>query len=90
MCCTTTGKTRVLEIKDPIQFKIGDGGPLTPIAGANEYPNPDIEYDRYMIMRNGAGYLVKNDSYAKLGDGGWKLLGLDVFNPGEVFTMIFF
>lgn len=95
-----TPKETNYQVKDPIYFKIGDGGTDTPVAGATSYRNTNsdlIDWD-YWVERRGVGTLVDNASLAykditKVAtdpDYGFDLaLAGDEFNDGETFIIHF-
>lgn len=83
--------TDVVTIFDPIQWKIGDGGPTTPVANTNVYADPllnGLGDTDYLVFRNNYGYLFPNRHYYNnvLG-GGFTLDAGDVFNDQEEFTI---
>lgn len=82
MCCCCQ--------KEPIQFAIGDGRVLTPVEGANVYNNTDIKYSKYLILRNGKGYMFEDSDYTRLCAGGIQLIGSDFFDADEKFTFTFY
>ncbi len=96
---TAEPKVDLTTVFDPIRFKIGDGGPNTPIAGTGVYQNDlliGLNANEYIIHRNNYGELHPGIHY-QIGldidgvpDGSWELLQVgDVFNgdPGEEFTI---
>lgn len=53
-------------IFDAIRFKIGDGGGLTPAAGASDYTNPaliGVSINDLLVHKNGYGYLLPGTQY---------------------------
>lgn len=85
-------KVDVVTVFDPIQFKIGDGGPYTPAADSNSYTNPILENlvaADYLIHRNNYGFLFDQVHYevTDSATGTWGLLTTDVFGDGEEFTI---
>lgn len=79
-------------IFDPIRFKIGDGGPLTPAANSSTYTNAPILTGLlakdFVIHRNNYGDLHPDIHYIiDSGTGSWALIAPDVFNEGEEFTI---
>lgn len=83
---------------DPIRFKIGDAGLLTPNAGDNTYYNPLLNYLGdldYTIFRNNYGYLFPNVHYTTFQfdpsgpstPGGFTLVAPDNFADQEEFTI---
>jgi hypothetical protein len=82
----------------PIQFKIGDGGLLTPNAGDTAYFNPLLNYlgdADYTVFRNNYGFLIPLTHYTTFQfdpsgpstPGGFALNAPDNFGPGEEFTI---
>lgn len=84
-------KTDIVNIFDPIRFKIGDGGDNTPIAGTNTYYNSlliGLEDNEYEIFRNKYGYLFPTLHYTINSDAGtWTLVVPDNFNDAEEFVI---
>lgn len=82
-------KENIVVIFDPIQFKIGDGGTYTPLAGDSTYLNPIlIGVEKYLIHRNNYGFLFEVQHYTKdTGAGSWDLIVDDVFGDDEEFTI---
>lgn len=81
--------TDIVEVFDPIRFKIGDGNPLTPVANSNVYADPALNGlgdDEYFVFRNNYGYLFPGQHYHNnVIGGGFTLDGSDVFNDQEEF-----
>lgn len=74
----------VVTIFDDIKFKIGDGQPLTPIAGAFSYINPvlaDLAIDDLKVWRNGTFYYPNQYAYDSSGE--IDLIYPDVFSDTE-------
>lgn len=86
MCCCNNCNTT----QDPIQFIIGDGKPGTPTNGTNIYSNATIKFLKYLISKNGYGYLIEDVNYERLSSGGFKLLGTNIFITDECFTITFY
>lgn len=80
--------TRCTEVKEPIQFIIGDNGPNTPAVNASSYINKDLKFDRYLIHRNNKGFLHEDVHFTRRGDGGFDLIPSDEFGSQEEFTLI--
>jgi hypothetical protein len=85
MCNCCCGK-----IPEPIQFAVGDNEELTPSAGSNTYKNKEMKYLKYLVFRNGEGYLHETIDYIRLPQGGFQLAGTDVFDALEKFTITFY
>lgn len=83
-------KTDVVNLFDPIQFKIGDGGEFTPVADTTTYINAILEgVQKYMILRNNYGFLFLDTHYTRdVNAGAWDLIPDDKFNDGDEFTII--
>jgi hypothetical protein len=83
--------TEIVTVFEPIQFKIGDGNPLTPAANSNVYANPILNGlgdNEYLVFRNNYGYLFPNlHYYNNVVGGGFTLDGADVFWDQEEFTI---
>lgn len=81
----------LVEIFDPIMFKIGDGNPLTPAAGTDTYTDPSLiglADNEFLVHRNNYGYLVPVLHYANTPvTGGFQLLNGDLFNNEEEFMV---
>lgn len=75
-------------ITDSIQFIIGDDGPFTPLEGTNKCPISELKYTRYLLYRNGFGFMMETIHYNRLPLGGFSLIGMDEFIDGEMFTII--
>lgn len=59
-------KDEVVTIFDPIRFRIGDGGTLTPVEGTDSYTNSlliGMTTDDFTIYRNGYGFLYPGIHY---------------------------
>lgn len=85
-------KTDLVEIFDPIRFKIGDGGDNTPLADTSVYSNPllvGLTENQYIIHRANYGPLFPGIHYEIDSDAGtWTLSQVgDVFGDGEEFTI---
>ncbi|HYD92581.1 MAG TPA: hypothetical protein VEA37_13975 [Flavobacterium sp.] len=84
-------KVEVVTVFDPIRFKIGDGGDLTPAAGTISYTDPVLEGlgdDDYEIHRNNYGILFPNVHYTTDSVlGRWSLIPADQFGENEEFTI---
>jgi hypothetical protein len=87
----------VVTVFDPIRFKIGDGGALTPAIGTDIYSNPllgGLGPDDYIILRKFVGALYPGGDVTYLQDvnghytGEWRLAAPDQFGDQEEFTMI--
>lgn len=76
---------------DPIFFKIGDGGTLTPAADSQTYTNPvleDLLHTDYEVYRNNYGILFHGLHYTvDSAAGSFSLMGDDRFNDGEEFIV---
>lgn len=85
-------KEDVVTVFDPIQFKIGDGGPNTPAANDDTYQNDlliGLGDDDYMVHRANYGFLIPGTHYStNSGTGSWQLTSPDVMNDQEEFTII--
>jgi len=83
--------TEIVKFLDPIQFKIGDGGTLTPVAGTIRYTNTlldNVPKDRIEIFRNEYGVLFPDLHYTKVTtDDFFELIAPDQFGPEEEFTV---
>lgn len=63
---TAEPKIDVVTIFDPIRFKIGDGEPLTPAAGTNEYTNPiliGLDENDFVVLRREIGPMYPGIAY---------------------------
>lgn len=76
------------KLKEPIQFKIGCED--SPENNTDIYVNPDIKYLKYLVHKNGVGFLMEGKDYDRLSKGGIKLLNGAVFTTSEVYTIIFY
>lgn len=76
---------------DPIYFKIGDGGSLTPASGTGRYSNPLLEnlpINQIRVHRNDFGFLRPTDHFVKnTDDAFFDLISPDVFGDTEEFTV---
>jgi hypothetical protein len=83
--------TDIVQVFDPIRFKIGDGGILTPIAGTTTYTNSILAGygdDDYIVHRNNYGNLFPNVHYTTNNiAGNFVLNDPDVFGDNEEFTV---
>lgn len=83
--------TDVIRFLEPIRFKIGDGGALTPALHSIRYTNPlleDLTVDQFTIHRNGYGFLFPDIAFVYNADEGWfELIPNDRFNINEEFTI---
>lgn len=83
--------TDIVRFLDPVQFKIGDGGTLTPAAGTIRYTNPileNIEKERLEIFRNEYGILFPDLHFTKVtADDFFELIAPDQFGADEEFTL---
>lgn len=83
----------IVNIFDPIRFKIGDGGDNTPGQGTDIYQNDllkDLEPEDYVVIRNNVGALHPGQHYS-LSDpenGEFQLLNGDKFGDTEEFTIL--
>jgi len=71
-------------IFDPIRFRIGDGGPNTPAAGATAYVNTAMAgllATDYIAIRTGYGPVIEGIHITNNVLGGFQL-----FQPGDVFS----
>jgi hypothetical protein len=85
-------KIDIVNVFDPIRFKIGDGVPLTPTIGTTTYTNAlliGLDKKEYMVHRNGWGYLTPDVHYiVNSGAGSFSLAVLgDVFGDQEEFLI---
>jgi hypothetical protein len=86
-------KTDLVTIFTPIFFKIGDGGPNTPLSGTSVYTNSVLEglgANDYYVIRNGQGVMFDgiHIDYDSVG-GSWSLHQTgDVFGYDEEFVII--
>lgn len=74
----------------PIQFKIGDGGALTPLAGTTSYANPVMAgatSQTYLVHVNGRGYLIEGEDFDFKVGGGFDLLGGNQFDDQTFWTI---
>lgn len=73
----------------PIRFKIGDGAPLTPLAGTDTYYDPIlVGRENYIAHRANYGPLYPNVNYqANPITGTFNLIAPDVFGEGEEITI---
>lgn len=85
----------VLTTFDPIQFRIGDGGPDTPAADQGVCVTPELaglETTDFIIFRVNYGPLFPDTHFTfNSGTGEWVLTSPDIFNgegDGEEFTII--
>lgn len=80
----------IITVFDPIFFKIGDGAPLTPVAGQNSYINTGLAGSTNMdmfIYRNGA-IMFPGVHYDTDLAGGFHLLqAMDVFGADEEYIL---
>jgi len=85
-------KEDVVTVFNPIQFKIGDGGPNTPAANDDTYQNDlliGLGDDDYMVHRANYGFLIPGTHYStNSGSGSWQLTSPDVMNDQEEFAVI--
>lgn len=83
--------TEIVRFLDPIQFKIGDGGTLTPVAGTIRYTNTildNVPKHRIDIFRNEYGVLFPDRHFTKVTtDDFFELIAPDQFGPEEEFTV---
>lgn len=86
MCCTCSNDA----LPGPIQFYIGDGGALTPVAGTDKYVNPLMKYKAYLIEKNGFGAFIEGRDYERLSQGGFKLPSPKIFSIDETYTITFY
>lgn len=71
----------------PIQFKIGDGNPLTPANGATAYVNANLApYKRILVYLQGTGYLTLTTQYTVDSTGGFTLVG-STFATNQVYLV---
>jgi hypothetical protein len=87
--------TDLVTVFDPIQFKIGDGGPDTPAADTDVCTTPELvglETTDFLIIRSGYGPLIPDTHFTfNSGTGEWQLTSPDVFSGdggGEEFTIL--
>lgn len=83
--------TEIVRFLDPIQFKIGDGKPLTPAASTVRYTNTLLENvpkNRVEVFRNDFGILFPDLHFTKVtADDFFELISPDQFGPDEEFTV---
>jgi hypothetical protein len=84
-------KTDLIEVFDPIRFKIGDGGEYTPPEGTSVFSHPllvGLADNEFIIHRNNYGELFPGIHYTNDEEGAWTLEQEgDVFNENEEFTI---
>lgn len=82
----------VVTVFTPIRFKIGDGGALTPIAGATQYTNPifaGMTTDEFIVIRNNWGALHPVTHYTfDEPNTTINLVGADQFHIFEEWTIL--
>lgn len=66
-------------------FKIGDGGALTPLDGTTEYNNPDFAGASLEVYKNGYGLMEIGVDIDILPTGGFELLGGAVFTTNVTY-----
>jgi hypothetical protein len=79
-----------LLVQMPVRFKIGDGGTNTPAAGQGVCITPEIAgltTNQFIIHRANYGPLMPDIHFTLASGGEWDLVGLDVFNDDEEFTI---
>lgn len=90
-------KADTITVFDPIRFKIGDGGALTPAVGTDSYVNPDLVGlgpDDYIIFRKFVGPMTPGVDVNYVQDvggnytGEWTLVAPDIFGDLEEFTIV--
>jgi hypothetical protein len=85
--------TSIINIFDPIQFKVGDGGTNTPAANQDTCVTPELigldETKDFLINRNNYGILSSTTHFSfDSPSGTWILTNPDQFGDTEEFTII--
>lgn len=84
MCCNCSCTT----VLEPIQIKVGSSS--GPSNDTSIYTNNKLKYLKYLVFKNGFGYLIENEDFERLPNGGFKLLNSSLFITSEVYTLTFY
>jgi len=90
MCCKLTEIANGSGIvSNSIMFTIGDGHAGTPLVGTTTYTNTVLNNKTLLILKNGVGFLTAGVDFNSLTGGGFVLIGGELFNTGETYTILY-